>query len=80
MFDDKTLNQVRQGMKKWSEETQKVSNDLRQAKRFSTISNLDVEPAYTPESIKEIFLPGAPVQEIVKWVTDNIKTSYAARV
>ena len=30
--------------------------------------------------IKKIFLPGAPIQEIVKWVTDNIKPSGVARV
>ena len=30
--------------------------------------------------IKKIFLPGAPIREIVKWVTDNIKPSNATRV
>jgi len=54
MFSDKTLNQARQGMKKWLEEVKKVTNDLQEGKRFSTISNLDIEPIYTPENIKDL--------------------------
>ena len=37
-------------------------------------------PKLKKAGIKEIFLPGAPIQEIVKWVTDNVKPSDAARV
>jgi len=54
MFSDKTLNQAHQGMKKWLEEVKKVTNDLQERKRFSTISNLDIEPIYTPENIKDL--------------------------
>jgi len=54
MFSDKTLNQAHQGMKKWLEEVKKVTNDLQEGKRFSTISNLDIEPIYTPENIKDL--------------------------
>ncbi|MBA7495154.1 Methylmalonyl-CoA mutase [subsurface metagenome] len=54
MFSDKTLNQAHQGIKKWLEEVKKVTNDLQDGKRFSTISNLDIEPIYTPENIKDL--------------------------
>ena len=37
-------------------------------------------PKLKEAGIKEIFLPGAPIQEIVKWVIDNIKPSGIARV
>ena len=54
MFSDRTLNQARKGMKKWLEEVKKASDDLQAKERFSTISSLDIEPVYTPESIKDM--------------------------
>ncbi len=54
MFTDKTLNQARQGMKKWVEEVKKPTSDFPGERRFSTISDLDIEPIYTPENIKDL--------------------------
>ncbi|GAG35187.1 unnamed protein product, partial [marine sediment metagenome] len=54
MFDDKTLNQAHNGMEKWRDEVRKAGNDLEQKRRFSTISDLDIRPLYTPEDIKEL--------------------------
>ena len=54
MFSDRTLNQARRGMEKWLEEVKKASDDLQQKERFSTISNLDIEPIYTPENIRDM--------------------------
>jgi len=39
-------------MEKWLNEIKKASSDLRQERRFSTVSNLDIKPIYTPEDIK----------------------------
>ena len=54
MFDDKTIKQAQLGRQKWLEETGKVNNNLQQKKGFSTVSNMDIEPVYTPENIKEL--------------------------
>ncbi len=54
MFSDKTLNQAHRGMEKWLEEVKKVANDFQEGKRFSTVSNLDVDPIYTPQDIKDL--------------------------
>ena len=54
VFDKKTLSQVRQGIKKWSATVSETRDSNQPEKRFSTISNLDVEPVYTPEHIKDL--------------------------
>jgi len=54
MFDDKTLKQSRQGKEKWSEEVKKVGDESKGEKQFSTVSNLDIKPIYTPEDVKEL--------------------------
>lgn len=55
MFSDKTLAQARQGMKNWFETINKSkSDDVSVNKRFSTISDLEVKPIYTPEDIKDL--------------------------
>jgi len=51
MFSNKTLNEVRQGMKKWLEEVKGFTSDFPGERRFSTISDLDIDPIYTPENI-----------------------------
>jgi len=51
MFSNKTLNEVRQGMKKWLEEVKGFTSDFPGKRRFSTISDLDIDPIYTPENI-----------------------------
>ncbi len=54
MFDEKTLTDARQGMKKWEAEVTKSSPDLAAKKRLSTISDLLVNPIYTPEDIRNL--------------------------
>ena len=54
VFSDETLKQAREGMGKWLAEVKKVSSNLGEGRRFSTISNLEIEPLYTPEDIKDL--------------------------
>ena len=54
MFNDKTQNEARQGMERWQEEVKRSTNDFPEKRRFSTISNLDIDPIYTPENIKDL--------------------------
>jgi len=52
MFTNKTLNQVRQGIQRWLQEVKKSTNDFSKERRFSTVSDLAINPVYTPEDIK----------------------------
>jgi len=52
MFTRKTVNQAHLGKKEWLEKVQKSTNDAKKGSRFSTISDLDIKPLYTPEDIK----------------------------
>ncbi len=54
VFDENTLKQSHQGMKRWSESVSGNDSSDRPEKRFATISNLDVEPVYTPGHIKDL--------------------------
>ena len=54
MFSEYTLNKTRTGMKKWLAEIKKLTNGFQQGKKPSTISNLEIEPIYTPGNIKEL--------------------------
>ena len=54
MFDDKTLHNARQGLKKWEAEVTQSAPDLLAKKRPSTISDLLVNPIYTPEDIRDL--------------------------
>jgi len=54
MFDKRTLTDVRQGLKKWEAEVIKLAPDLAAKKRPSTISDLLVNPIYTPEDIRDL--------------------------
>jgi len=53
MFNDKTLDEARQGMERWQEEVRSAVNDVPVRKRFATVSDLDIDPIYTPENIKD---------------------------
>ncbi|MDO8716472.1 MAG: methylmalonyl-CoA mutase family protein, partial [Dehalococcoidales bacterium] len=53
MFTEKTLRQMWEGMEKWLAEVRKALNSS-SAKKFSTVSDLDVKPLYTPEDIKDL--------------------------
>ena len=52
MFTEKTLRQVREGLARWLASA-KPAAGLPQ-RRFSTLSDSDVEPIYTPEHLKKI--------------------------
>jgi len=54
MFTNKTLNQVRQGIQRWLQEVKKSTNDFSKERRFSTVSDLAINPVYTPEDIKDL--------------------------
>ena len=53
MFTEKTLRQMRDGMDKWLAEVRKALNSS-SARKFSTVSDLDIKPIYTPEDIKDL--------------------------
>jgi methylmalonyl-CoA mutase N-terminal domain/subunit len=50
MFTEKALRQVREGLVKWLSATRAPGKPP--SRRFSTLSDVDVEPIYTPEHIK----------------------------
>jgi len=54
MFSNKTLKEALQGMKQWIKETNGSTDNHPTGRRFSTISDLDIDPLYNPESIKDI--------------------------
>ena len=54
MFDERTLTDVRQGLKEWEAEVIKSAPDLAAKKRLSTVSDLLVNPIYTPEDIRDL--------------------------
>jgi methylmalonyl-CoA mutase N-terminal domain/subunit len=54
MFSDKTLDEARRGMERWREEAKKSAERFPEQKEFCTLSGLQVEPVYTPESIKDL--------------------------
>ncbi len=51
MFEDKIIQQSRDGKRKWVEEARKANVS---DKKFVTNSNLDIKPLYTPEDIKQM--------------------------
>lgn len=54
MFTRRTLATVRQGTRKWLEEVRGLTGNSPEKKRFSPISDLDINPLYTPENIKDL--------------------------
>ncbi len=55
MFTEETLEEVREGRKKWDKEVEKVSKKKAERKaRFSTVSDFEVKALYTPEDIKDL--------------------------
>ncbi len=49
MFTEKTLRQVQQGLARWLSSIKSTGNN----RRFTTISDSDMEPIYTPEHLKK---------------------------
>ena len=54
MFSDRTLDEARRGMERWQEEVRSSANNSPVRKRFTTVSDLDIDPIYTPENIKDL--------------------------
>ncbi len=54
MFDEETLKQVHKGMVGWWEKVKGSVADAREMKRFSTVSDLEIKPIYTPDDIKHL--------------------------
>ncbi|MBM4447822.1 MAG: methylmalonyl-CoA mutase [Chloroflexi bacterium] len=54
MFDQKTLTDARQGLKKWEAAVTQSTPDLLAKKRLSTISDLLIHPIYTPDDIRDL--------------------------
>ena len=54
MLSDRALDQVRKGMEKWLTEVRKALNNSQTKPKFSTTSDLDIQPIYTPEDIKDL--------------------------
>jgi methylmalonyl-CoA mutase N-terminal domain/subunit len=53
MFSDETLGEARRGMEEWQEDVKRSTNGAPVRKQFATISDLDIDPIYTPEHIKD---------------------------
>jgi methylmalonyl-CoA mutase N-terminal domain/subunit len=55
MFTEKTSREVKEGRKGWEKEVEKVKRQKGgKEKRFSTVSDLEIKPIYTPEDIKDL--------------------------
>ncbi len=52
MFTEKTLRQVREGLARWL--VSGKPSGSQSPRRFSTLSDVDVDPIYTPDHIKDI--------------------------
>jgi methylmalonyl-CoA mutase N-terminal domain/subunit len=52
MFDEKTLKQVCDGTVEWSEKVKGAAGGAPEDRRFSTVSDLEIKPLYTPDDIK----------------------------
>jgi len=81
MFKDKTLDEARQGMEKWEKEVKKSANDFSGKRRFSTISDLEIDPIYTPESIKDLdFTTGIGYPGLYPFTRGCQATGYRGKV
>ncbi|MBI2851490.1 MAG: methylmalonyl-CoA mutase family protein [Chloroflexi bacterium] len=54
MFAERVLEQVRKGMKRWLDEVKKSTGNPQTRARFSTVSDLEIKPVYTPDDIKNL--------------------------
>jgi len=55
MFTEKTSREVEEGRKRWEKEVEKAKRQKGgREKRFSTVSDLEIKPIYTPEDIKDL--------------------------
>lgn len=54
MFDEKTLKQVHDGMVEWWDKVKGAVGSARETKRFSTVSDLEINPLYTPADVIDL--------------------------
>jgi len=55
MFTDKTLREAQEGRERWEKEAGKTGRPkAEKSKRFSTVSDLEIKPIYTPDDIKDL--------------------------
>ncbi len=54
MFDEKTLRQAHDGMLGWWDKVKDAAASAWQSKRYSTVSDLEIKPLYTPEDVKDL--------------------------
>ncbi len=52
MFDEKTLNEVRDGMAEWWAKVKEAVADAGGRRRFSSVSDQVIKPLYTPEDVR----------------------------
>jgi methylmalonyl-CoA mutase, N-terminal domain len=54
VFDKKTIDGSRRGKAKWQAEAKKTAGSESPEKQFTTVSNMSINPLYTPEDIKSL--------------------------
>jgi methylmalonyl-CoA mutase N-terminal domain/subunit len=55
MFTDKTLREAQEGRKNWEKEVGNAGKQkAKKSRRFSTVSDLEIKPIYTPADIKDL--------------------------
>jgi methylmalonyl-CoA mutase N-terminal domain/subunit len=55
MFTERTLQDVEEGRKRWERELEKAGRQkAKKGKKFSTVSDLEIKPIYTPQDIKDL--------------------------
>ncbi len=54
MFSDNTLDEARRGKQKWQDEVREQNGDATDSRQFTTVSDLDIDPLYTPEDIQDL--------------------------
>jgi len=55
MFSEETLQEAQEGQKRWEKEVGKAGRQKAERKRrFSTVSDLEIKPIYTPEDTKDL--------------------------
>jgi len=54
MFDEKALKQVHDGMVEWWDKARRAVAGAQETKRFSTVSDIEIKPLYTPDDVKDL--------------------------
>ncbi|MFC1990841.1 methylmalonyl-CoA mutase [Chloroflexota bacterium] len=78
MFDNKTLDEMRQGMKKWKEAAKEFADTWK--RRTSTISDVEIDPIYTPDNIKDLDFASISYPGLYPFTRGCQATGYRERV